>query len=1405
MPIAEDRARLSVLRSGTCLSTPRISALLVALGLPCLAGPALAANFNVGSQSQLSNAIQNAANGDTITFTANIALNGPSAILPNITTNVAINGNGHTLSGTSGAVNGFYVQSGTVSISNLAFSGLTAQGGNGGTGWGGGGGGGGAGMGGAIYVAKGADVTLGNVSLMNNSARGGNGGAGNSGSSGTSGGGGGHGPTGANGGDANGASSGGGGTGGGGDGYIYSNGGVGGLGGGGGGSYYNGGVGGLGGGGGGSGSQYAAGGGLLGGAGGAGAYSYSQGGGGGGGAGLGGAIFVEDGGHLTVNGAVTFASNTVTGGAAGNGWPYIDAATAGGAAGSALFLAGNGTLTLDSAGKTQTITDSIADQTGSGGRGAKAGSWALVKNGAGTLILNGTNTYSGGTTVNSGVLQGNSDSIQGAILNNASVVFQQAGAGTYAGTMTGTGTLTKTGAGNLTLTGTNTYSGGTLINGGTLTVSSDANLGAAGRAVSLNNGATLNVNTPAVTTATFTRALTLTGDATLTTQQSLSQTTWDAIVGGSGHLTVSGAGTLNLVGANTYTGGTTVRNGNLAIVSDGNLGAAASAVNLQDGWLTVDTKTPFTTSRALRLSGTGTIDVANAPVVWGGTISGSGALAVAGLGVLQLTNTNTYSGGTLVSGAVLQVASDAQLGAAGTGIRLEDNGHLWATQSFTTNRDITLGMGSGGFQLGTGNTLTLTGAISGTALSLVGTGTLVLDGTSTYSNILNYGGTIEGNTDTLRGTIAFDPNAKNPNARSVTFNQASNGTFAGAITGIGSLTKTGAGTLILGGDNTYSGGTSVLQGTLQGTSKSLTGDIANAAALVFNQDFEGTYAGAISGNGTLTKDGTGKLYLSGASTVGGGTQINGGALSVNGHLTSNVTVNKGGTLNGSGNITGNITNNGGSIKPGNSIGHLTVDGDLALDSGTLEIEINNKGDSDQISVIGAGHKLTIISNTLLISPEAGIYTPNTTYAIIKTEGGGTVLFDTYEGGVGVMTPDVWISGDTIYMKLALAPDAFRAEGVTLNQRDVGAALDTAAAGGYVDGLVTDMANLSSGHVAPALQALSGQPYADFSTVNLRANQLFMNAVGRQMAVDRGALPGGTASAPLGASDGKGTARLSAWVSGIGGTGSVNGDMNAGDVDYSLGGTAFGIQYRVDPQILLGIAGGYVSGSQSVAGFAGNGSADTTSVVAYGSFTQGAFYADALAGYAYASNSLERVIAAPGLALGVANGDTSANQFIGQIETGYKLALPTAFASSISPFLRLQVAAIDQKGFTETGASLYNLSVASQSLTSARTTLGADFATRLDLNGVGALDLGLRLGWVHEFGDTAPSMTASFASIPVPQAFTAWGAGTTRDSALIGVSAAAKVTDNISLFASYDGEVGGGNTAQQVWGGLKLTW
>ncbi|PZU50159.1 MAG: hypothetical protein DI568_03245 [Sphingomonas sp.] len=1433
MPKAKKaRSAAATLFAGTALCALRgnlVPAMFMALTAAVVASPSYAANFNVASDSELRDAIDNASNGDTITFTSDITLEDN---LPFLEKNLTIIGGNHTLSG-DGQYRGLYVQSGTLAVNDLTIANTYAQGGNGGNGWGGGGGGGGAGLGAGIFVASAAQVSLSGVHLSNNSVQGGNGGD-SEGDGGqyawTSGGGAGYALTGADGGNANGLFSGGGGTGGGGDGADNDNGGNGGLGGGGGGSGQQyGGTGGLGGGGGGGSGSTRMEGGVQGGSGGAGGErdGVHYGGGGGGGAGLGGAIFVQDGGSLSVNGAITVSDNSVAGGTGGTGYTSGEG---GGAAGAGMFLAGNGTLaiTVDT-NQFAHLADSIADQTGSGGTGSTAGSWSLEKYGTGTLYLTGDNSYSGGTIIHEGRLAAYAattdaaypGSIYGNVLNNAELWFIQDIDGTFSGTISGTGSVIKTGAGSLALTGNNSFTGTLSVQEGTLLFETNANLNQDGSTILLSGG---SIGFAAGNGQVSNRDLSINGTGGIYIGSG--SATWSGTISGLGALVVSGGGAVELTADNTYTGGTRIEGGHVLFTTDSNLGAAGAGVQLSGGTIetTKDAAAPLTIDRTIYLTGYGTISVGRNPLVWAGDISGDGTLHKSGDGVLQLTGNNSYTGGTYIQRGELQISSDSQLGAAGTTITMQAGGLIRSTEDIRIDRPIFFFEGGGGFHVEDGKTIVLGGEITTynmytAALTLVGTGTLVLDLESqpVFATLNNFGGTVQADTRNLSGNIAFDNNADNRNVRTILFDQDFDGTFAGNITGVGNtlglgtIRKDGSGTLILSGNGNFQSQVeglaeiTILNGAIQSTTRMLQGNIENNAALIFDQDFDGTYAGTMSGTGTLTKNGTGRLNLTGASSVGGGTTINAGILAVNGPLFSNIVLNKGGTLNGVGNITGDITNNGGTINVGNSIGHLVVNGNFTLNSGTLAVEINAQGDADRISVIGEGHRVNIHAGTLEIIPEAGIYTPNTRYTIITTEAGGQVNFDAVTGGVGFLKPVISLDSSGIYVTLALEADAFQAAGVTANQQAVGGALDAIAATGSVGGVITTMANLPTTQGAAALQTLSGQPYANLSTVNLRASQLFANAVGRQMAVARGVAAGGSGDgrAALGQSGSDGPSGFSVWISGLGSTGGVDGDANASGLDYSLWGTAFGLDYSVAPGLLLGVAGGYVSGSMSVDGFAKDTDSKTLSIVGYGSFAKGPLHIDALAGYANARNSLDRVIASPDLETGRAKGKNHAGQFLGQIGTGYRFDLGASGRTAITPFARLQMVSINQRAFTETGSSDYNLTLDSRSTTSVRSSLGADVAAGLSVGKATPLDLGLRLGWAHEFGDPVHSMTAAFASSPaVP--FTVRGAALNRDSALIGASMASRIGESWSLFVSYDGELGGGND-HQFRGGIKITW
>ena len=395
--------------------------------------------YPVGNHASLVSAIQSANGSPVFSFiqlTGNITL---EASLPYLYHDMvvdgggfSINGAGHTAFVIGDAGHGYWTPD--VTLKDLSIHGAKAVGGNSFESFQGGSGGGGGGFGGAVFVSFGAKLRLQNANLFSNRAQGGSVGVGYVSQfpqqyAGTAGGYGiGSSTLGnATAGDGGAAGLGFGGGGGGSD-YPYfgyfGRGGNGGYGGGGGGGYVNfyysegadpGGFGG-------SPSVYTG-------------YAMLV---GGGGAGLGGGVFIQTGGTLLITGSTGLSGNLVTGGASGWG-----ANTYGSTFGNGIFGHGLNTITFnpETASFIQLVADVIADETGSGGGGVGAtGRLSVLKQGPGTTLLSGANTYAGTTTIEAGrlLLTGSKSN---AIINQA--VF-----GPY-GVATTTGAFSQSATGSL--------------------------------------------------------------------------------------------------------------------------------------------------------------------------------------------------------------------------------------------------------------------------------------------------------------------------------------------------------------------------------------------------------------------------------------------------------------------------------------------------------------------------------------------------------------------------------------------------------------------------------------------------------------------------------------------------------------------------------------------------------------------------------------------------------------------------------------------------------------------------------------------------------------------------------------------------------------------------------------------
>jgi fibronectin-binding autotransporter adhesin len=618
--------------------------------------------------------------------------------------------------------------------------------------------------------------------------------------------------------------------------------------------------------------------------------------------------------------------------------------------------------------------------TDAGGNGAATigsaliGDSHLVKDGGGTLMLTGANTYTGGTTITAGTLQlgdgGMTGSITGDVTNNGKLVFKRSNTLTFANAISGTGAVEQIGTGTTVLSETNSYAGGTRITAGTLSVSKNENLGHAAGGLTFDGG-TLQ------TTVAMTSARAVTLDENGGTIQTDADLTLSGGVTGEGSLTKTGTGTLVLSGTNTYTDATTVSAGTLLV--NGDQSGATGLTSVASG---------------ATLGGTGTIggdvtladggainpgDAGDAP----GTLTANGNVALAGGSILNYNfgqanvpgdafndlltvhgdltlggtlNVTQTAGGSFGPGVYRVISYDGTLTNHGLGLgatpadsdlyvqtSVANQVNLVNTTGLTLNywdgaagpkNDRAVNGGDGTWQNSTGNDnwTESTGIVNAPysdgafAIFQGARGTVSVDAAGVSASGMQFAV----DDYTLKdGTITLVADASAPSNASII--RVGDGTAAGAgytatiasvLTGTQQLVKTDAGTLVLSGLNTYTGGTAINGGTVRISSDDNLGD--TAGGLSFNggtlnttagvtSDRDVTLGGAgifltdagtrttltgdISGEGALTKDGGGSLVLTGDATHTGGTTITAGTLQVGNGVTS-------------GTLTGDVANNG---------------------------------------------------------------------------------------------------------------------------------------------------------------------------------------------------------------------------------------------------------------------------------------------------------------------------------------------------------------------------------------------------------------------------------------------------------------------------------------------------------------
>jgi fibronectin-binding autotransporter adhesin len=685
-------------------------------------------------------------------------------------------------------------------------------------------------------------------------------------------------------------------------------------------------------------------------------------------------------------------------------------------------------------------TTTYALSGGSGNFGI-GGSASLTVSGSGTVTILNANTYTGKTSLNGGtLLLQNADAIgaTGTILfNGGTLMYSSANTADYSarfstaanqafnintngqnvtfasGLSSTGGTLTKLGAGILTLTVSNSYSGATVISAGTLAVGAGSTTGTLASPV-VNNGVLV-----------FNRS---------------NNYGFAYAVSGTGSLVQAGSGTLTLSVASSYTGNTILAAGTLRLAnSTPNVAClgASGTLEMANGTTLINASSTSTVASAVAIAGGATVSIQPAYHLYlngnitGGTDStlsysnpvGSCSLFLGGnnggfQGTFDINATNgrfcfqNANAGSENARFVLTDASGTNTngvyysGTANGTVRMGELSGSGIIRNGMTGTNVTYEVGHLGTSSAFAGTITNTSGI--TSLTKVGAGMLTLTGDCSYTGLTtvsggtlcigdgNAVGSIVGNVSTGSGTATG----------TLAFNRWDAVTFGGSISGSGTVTHCGSGTLTLTANNTYTGGTNLVNGTLQVGDGTLTGALAgnvytaSATTLIFNCAAASSYGCSISGSGSVAKNGAAELTFSGSSNYAGDTSVNAGVLRVSGSIaTSGINVAGGASL----------------VLAGGTVGSVYLNSYASLAGYGTAGSVN----MDMVASVGGtasntwGKQLTVTSLNLpgsnnLNFGNVSAYTGTATVGIHVTQSGGLTIsptininiYGTVSGGTG---------------------------------------------------------------------------------------------------------------------------------------------------------------------------------------------------------------------------------------------------------------------------------------------------------------------------------------------------------------------------------------------------------------------
>jgi outer membrane autotransporter protein len=682
------------------------------------------------------------------------------------------------------------------------------------------------------------------------------------------------------------------------------------------------------------------------------------------------------------------------------------------------------------------------------------------------------------------------------------------------------------------------------------------------------------------------------------------------------------------------------------------------------------------------------------------------------------------------------------------------------------NGDINGGTGTSTLIIepGTGNSFTYDGAISNFASVTIGAGTTTLYGVSTYAadTMLEGGTLVLGNSSAigtgtlyaLDATVGYLDGVKIANAialqsdTTLNVDGTASATQAGSIgesDGSYGVTKTGTGTLVLDGANTYTGDTLVSAGTLQlGSNASTNASLA----------------------GSVTVD-------SGATLAGYGT--------IAGDLTNTGTVQPGSASGGSGTLTvaGNYTQSADATLLVNVGEGAVATGNTSTDSGYSRLVVNGS------ATIDAGSSVTL-SKTGSYAFAAG-----QRYVVVDASASGTdynaALLDySASGYTGEIFGQQVTSGDRSDLVVSLAGGATSTLATTPNS-----VASLTGLGSY-SGISTELLNLYNAAQALSLGSSSAAtragaqlgPAAQVAGARAAASPTLdaMNIVAAHTDGLRVAQSGGS-----GIATGDAAPTWGVWGQAFGGHASQGMDAGVDGFSANYGGLLFGADRTIGERWR---AGGAFTYTNTAVNNTDNSAGDSTRINGYGvlgyaSYSGDPWYVNLSAGATLQRYNSTRVVSFEGYS-GQAQGQYNGEQYAARAEFGYPLALGSA---TLTPLASLAYSYLHQGAYTETGGNGSALAVDATHTTSVRSALGAKIEKGFSTH-YGQVVPYLQAQWVHEYNHDRALTGASFAADPLGEtAFTTLGASPVSDLADLTLGVTLVNASNLSVTARYEMQAG----------------